>query len=499
MLAHGTVVCLVVAYAVFLRSTALDPPALWFDDAWVALSQKATTIRELLLVNGPSPILFTLIIRTLRSFVADPELSAQLFPFICGIAIIPLSFLLVSRVTSSYALGVVAAALNAVAPVLAEYSTRVKHYTSDALTGVVLLILFAGLCRRPQESRLSWTALVACLGSLLSYTSILVSGLFLHLVVAYRFLQRRNENHVRSAGTVLGFDLFVATYYWFVVRPRNNSALRAFWAEFFIVWQQDLWVTCKSILAHLAWAIGGAFPRSLAARPGLVIILLLMAAGTWSLCRSKTYGLLGLTFLLFYPSLVVLASLSLYPLGGGRTDAFSHPISIFLALNGIRVPLKWLRAQFVVSAAAALLLLMAFGNHILYPNEGSSAEFVSRIEREAGDQDGLVVDPTGNFAFAYYTTWPISFRKNQDGTGFGAELRRRNALLIPSERLQSAQFSEQLEEFLFLHWRKVYYFVCHAHDQTQKAIVDSIARRFRLLEEWPGQGCLVEVFVSNEE
>jgi hypothetical protein len=104
----------------------------------------------------------------------------------------------------------------------------------------------------------------------------------------------------------------------------------------------------------------------------------------------------------------------------------------------------------------------------------------------------------GSYQFGYYTTWPISFSKNQDCTGFGAEVTKRNAFLIPVDREQPAQFSEQLAEFLSLPWHKVYYFVCHAHRETQKSIVDSItSRRFRLLEEWPGQGCLVEVFVSN--
>ena len=81
---------LLIAATAIARFPGLNPASLWWDDLWVGTLAKAS-LCEALTVPNPSPPGFLFVLWILRRLVPSPEWSLQLFPFLCGLAVIQVS------------------------------------------------------------------------------------------------------------------------------------------------------------------------------------------------------------------------------------------------------------------------------------------------------------------------------------------------------------------------------------------------------------------------
>ena len=217
---------LVVAATAIARLPGLNPASLRWDDLWVGTLAKAS-LREALTIPNSTPPGFLLILWLFRRLIPDPEWSLQLLPFLCGLAVIPLTGAVVSRITESSLLGLAAAATVAVNPMLATYSVFVKQFTLDACATAVLLLAALPALHRPSPTAL-WT--VAALGLLMfffSLDSILASFLLVHLVCLFALIDARSSLGALCARLlpVILFDLVLLVWFQLDVRHRSNPLL----------------------------------------------------------------------------------------------------------------------------------------------------------------------------------------------------------------------------------------------------------------------------------
>src|SRR5438094_1052797 len=102
--------CIITSYVLVVAATAiarlpgLNPASLWWDDLWVATLAKAS-LREAIITPATTPPGFLLILWLFRRLIPDPEWSLQLFPFLCGLVVVPLTGVAVSRITEISLLG----------------------------------------------------------------------------------------------------------------------------------------------------------------------------------------------------------------------------------------------------------------------------------------------------------------------------------------------------------------------------------------------------------
>src|SRR5262245_37432939 len=219
---------IVTSYALLVGATAiarlpgLNPQSLWWDDLWVATLAKAS-LREALTVPAHTPPGFVLILWIFRRLISDSEWSLQLFPFLCGLFVIPLTGAAVSRITESSFLGLAAAAAIALNPRLATFSVFVKQFTLDATVTAVLLIVAAAALDRASPTKLAAVAALGLLASFFSFNSILASFLLVHLACLFALKDARPslEGIVTRLLPVVVFDLVLFAWHFYGVERQG--------------------------------------------------------------------------------------------------------------------------------------------------------------------------------------------------------------------------------------------------------------------------------------
>jgi len=429
-----------VGLAVVLRAGALGPPSLWVDDAWVALATKTHGLHELLLASQTAPG-FSLLTKGWLALVGFSEINAQLLPFAFGILLPVVAYLAVrTRGVGRLGAGAGAFAL-VVSPILVTESTRVKQFTLDAVCSLVLLVLAWGLLDDIRSAKRWWLLSLAGIAALfLSSPSavILAAGIGAGLVR----LSREGRSELRRAfAPVATASVFTATWWWLVIRPVGNDALRQFWHDRFFVFDEG---ACKAIRrAHL---IGSKFFQNAVPLPRYAGAALAVAAFVLVFRRSRFLGLL-LTGPFFVA--VVLATLRYAPLGTGRTDAYLYPaiaIAIAVAVDslGTAATRTALVAGLVVLGAWTLVAT-ARGDHA-YPKEDVRS-LVSKAERVVTPKDALLVYHDTNFAFALYTSWPIEFVSTPtQPMGYQAPVRRPNVFTLEPHESDPAVYATVIDE-----------------------------------------------------
>jgi hypothetical protein len=170
---------------------------------------------------------FLTILWVSRALFQDPEWSLQLLPFICGIAAIPVVALMVRRLTHSDGLGILAAALTALNPMLAHYTVFVKEYTLGFLA--TACVLWAAASRfedsEPHTKQFFRTSLAAGVLVFFSITSVFASMPVINLV-ALRSLRQKRESARSVIISAAIYDLLVLAAF-HTMRNRTNEVVAA--------------------------------------------------------------------------------------------------------------------------------------------------------------------------------------------------------------------------------------------------------------------------------
>ncbi len=433
-------VAVMTVIALMTRMQGLNPPSLFIDDLWQGLLSGAS-LPDQFRLRSSAPIAFTALLGTALRLIPDPELSLQLVPFLAGLALIPLMAWVVYRLTKNPPAAVLAAAMITFAPQVAELSIRVKQYTLDALLVAVLLLLAIIVC---EEKKYFTLLVVAALTSLLfSFSSAVVSVLLISAfaVSHWRGLLKKAENRWILVNLAV-FFVSTGIYYGFVLSGQKNLGLEVFWRGCFPDSFQGFFSGLTALFKALV-----PKPENLSSqwvepfRQALSFVYIGLAAfGALMIVRKPAYRWLGICLVCLYPVLCMMAFLHLYPLGGGRTDLFTYPVTILL-LSSCLVRLfesmskrKW-RSDWTTLVCGLIALpfclpsLLAPG--ISYPTGGKLPEMVSRAEAALRADDGLIIIPHCSFCFAYYCDWPVSLEPSDFyAAGFNPVINRANVHVL---------------------------------------------------------------------
>lgn len=145
---------LILAWGAFERFCRLDGQPLWCDEAWVALTAADLSYGQLLTqTDVPLPPLFGVALKVAGHIPASAELTLRLLPAVCGILLLPLTYLAVRalRVPRTIALG--ATGLCASSILLVTVSRQAKQYSIEAFFAVLMAWLVLEFRRRGPSER----------------------------------------------------------------------------------------------------------------------------------------------------------------------------------------------------------------------------------------------------------------------------------------------------------------------------------------------------------
>lgn len=432
------------AVGALLRITGLGPSSLWLDDAWVALSWRADTADELLMVGVTAPG-FVLLERTVFAAVGFSAVAAQAIPFVAGVLGGPVVFLTARRLELSLPASALAAVAVTLSPVHIDYSVRVKQFTIDVLMVAAIVWLAWRVVERPHRG-VRWAALVAVatIGTIVSAGTVaMVFGGF----VAATYAARRRGSPMRMPlGATASYGAIAFMWWLLVLRPNVNDALRTFWDFAYISGPQDAWRALHDLTAGFV----SGWP---------VVAVLVLAASAARLVRHRR----ALALMLLTPLgvAVALAAARQVPLGTGRTDMYLYPLLALLWGCGADAFREGGWGGRVAIGALALVLVVPVPSPASYPQE-DVRPLVHHVERRLESGDVVLVSLNGGFAYALYTRYPVDLRRTPAfGTGFEPQVRSRAVHILDPPSPGEDGFVRQVAP-LTRDARRVWLVIAHA-------------------------------------
>jgi uncharacterized membrane protein len=233
--------------------------SLWLDEAWVANSIQAPSLRGMFYYPGwlqTSPPLFLLLARAALRLLGPSNAAFRVVPLLLALAAAA-GMLAVSRLLLRPSFAVLAAAVVIFDPTAIEYSHTLKPYSGElAVTGLLLLAAVRYL-QQPDRRRYVWLLATIAVGMPLAYSAVfLVPGIA--FAVAFSGPGSRIRRGALLASLAGGILLGM---YWFSIRPNLSPELRAFWAiDADYRMTSGLWVALFFCLV-LAFGMWGGRPR----------------------------------------------------------------------------------------------------------------------------------------------------------------------------------------------------------------------------------------------
>jgi hypothetical protein len=472
-------VCLLLAVAaltvwsVWLRTPGLDPRSLWQDDQWVGIVARRMTLGDYWMTSPPVPPGFVVVLGVVGRVFADPEWPLQMVPLACGVAQVPLIAWLTLRLTGSASLSVLAAALLVADPLLSDHLVRVKQYSLESLVTILLLLLGTWVAERPERRRTTVLAVAACLAILFSFSAVFVGGaLILAFLVNALVSRPRPDSLAGMLIPSLTFAGGVAVVCFPLLAAARPSLVNMWGHRYLPITNPD--AVLSFIVENGAAFVRGQFPPALSWAGALTILGLGLAAVRPS---TRWVGLAGVVLVC---ELLAASALKAYPFGGGRTDVFSHGLTIVLACLPIALLIPSRKAPRVAANAvvvvAALVVVTSLARPTRYPPR-RDAELVHRIQETLRSDDGLLLHPSAALAAGYYWQGQIRVHPYERLCGFVVDIVRPGAMTLRIEpwRLDVADVASQLEPFLSAKRPRIFYLGPPA-DRDETAITAMLQR-----------------------
>jgi len=358
--------------------------SLWLDEALLSVNVASRSFGELfspLDYGQAAPLLFLWAERAMVRLAGVNELALRALPFAAGVALIPLTWVVASRLMPR-AGAALAAAMVALSPLLVYYANEVKPYSGDALVTVLLLWAALDVLRRPAHTPAWWRLWAG--GALAVWASspsvfVLASvGLALLVSPAVRGLPNA-ASRIAATAAAWGASFGVA-YFTFYRATANNAYMQRFWEGTFLTNDPP------GLVVRAGRAVNGVVVPSLFSRdlysarfPALftaaaLVALLLCTAGLVAVARRRE---VSAAILLAGPIAAALAAstVRLYPVAE-RLMTYAAPLLALMAAAGAAwiaagTPRRWRTPG--LAAAAALFLA---------PSGYSAASHLRTAERD---------------------------------------------------------------------------------------------------------------------
>jgi hypothetical protein len=240
---------------------------------------------------------------------------------------------------------------------------------------------------------LTATAVAATLASIA--VAPIVAGAYAAALLAT--LRLRTARTAAIVSTI-AYGAIAGLWYLVAIRPVSHPALRDYWQRLGAFWTHHgnlglatgLLVTLK----HVADGFSGLDPT--------LTIWILAAAMVVAFLRSVERALL---LVVPFVVAIALAGMRLAPLGA-RVDIYLYPTFALLVAYAVQPLLDRLTLGWIAPSALLAVLLATTPLPSVYQHE-DIRPLVERLEAQARPTDSVLLYPTGRFAFALYTHWPV--------------------------------------------------------------------------------------------
>ena len=452
-----------VLTACLARANGLDPASLWFDDVWTGALMKTPSVPEMLRLQTHIPSGFLVAVRLATHIVPDWELALQAVPFLLSLLTIPLMGRVVYTVTGNHGAALVAAALTALNPYLTEYSISTKPFSADFVVCCLVLLVGAEAVRRPSLATQGTLVIVGLAGFLFSYPSVMVSLAAVAVGWLVSVSTHRDRPRVFGTVTVLTLLFCVVLGAWFAlhVSSQLGPAIRSYWEMGYM--PVSSLAAGWDFLIRNGWsAVSGALPLR-----GSLLAVLAIPGLTW-LLAGKPRRAVGVIVLVAVVGAMTASALRLYPVGGGRTDIYSFPMTIMLVACGFFALLALIpRHREVGAFLAAVTVVWAcvFPPSAEYDTRVDAKRWVETLADEIRADDGLVIHPYASWLVACYGDWPLRFKAERRlAPGFLVEILRPNTFTVMAEHPREA-----LVEYLGRHrFGRVFYLAERIHVRPEQ-------------------------------
>ncbi len=412
----------VVALAVFRRLPGWDPHCLRLDDLWVATLVDFASLADLWRLHPPVPVGFVYALKTSQLIFGHKNWALQIIPVCAALIQIPLLALLVRKITGSYFWAGFAALLLAVNPNLTEHSITVKQYATDSLITVILLLLFSRCLEGRRINTFFFMMIFPLVAFLFSFTTIFLSFALIVVLLVYFWKTGQGVKGIRLYGGALLYFSGMALLLVPLVRSGNQAMIEC-WHYGFLPLDGDIF--------NFFWRRGfalftGAFPG------GLGWLALMIIPGIYQLFRQDQTKPLGYALILFLAAILAASALRKYPMGGGRTDIFSYPVTIVLFVVGLQRSSDLYR-HLPAAITAVMSLIITWGvltvHYEYYPSR--ACDLMTYINRTIKPNDALVVYPWTNWAAGFYGKWPVKLvQKTYSANGYYVQLDRPHTFIL---------------------------------------------------------------------
>ena len=410
----------ITAFGLWLRLPGLTRLTLYTDDAWAAMGAHVGLGTAIHMgVTAPG---YYLAERSWILLAPGSTVWAQLPALALGLAAVPAAYALVRSYRLPRWLGLAAAVVVATGPVTVAYSAHVKEYNADFVLACGLLILAEAARRNRASTRLpAWLALLSVASFFVSTSLATVIAAVWAALLIDGIADRERRRRVLALGaTAAGACGLIA----FLLLRGLPPSLHEFWLEwgFFphgstpSAFAADLRNVGSSVLGGL-----GLWPGRIP--PGILADMAVGPARTAVFLVASGLVLAGLTTgrRAIAPALVLVASalawsVSIVPLGTGRTDVTMYPPLLLLMALGAHRVVTLIGSRLAAGGAARRALQVAGGLTlaawvaVLVVQPGSTrdpypaVDTRSLVQRVNGDQqpgDLIMVAPGARFPWAY--------------------------------------------------------------------------------------------------
>ena len=482
-----------------LRYPALNPPALWNDDAWVGLISKAYDIKSFILISSHSPILFSLMQFFTSKIIFDKEISMQILPFIFSLIQITIFYLLTKELTKSKSTAFLAAFLLTVSPSMIDYSVRAKQFTFDSFAAVSVVYFYIKYIKNNYNiKRYISFLLLSFLLFLGSYISAVISFILIHIFIFN--LIKINKNKMYLFATLI-FDFLFFLYYLFFVKNHINAIMQDFWKDYYIDFNKGFTGSFFEITNKLATFIAQPFIKITAVSSSHLIfsacILVLIILGLKYL--KNQYKDLFIFYILFFISAFSLAVLHKYPIASARSDIYSYTLIITIVALGI----YQIKNFFIKSDKIWLILIISicggslfFTNFSAYKTSVNTKICFNKIDNEIQPNDFLLIDAIGIYEYAYYTNKSISIKTDDSVTVGFLPVFENNYDILPIRYTESSGYLYgNYDSLNKLHnYDKIFFYSSNFNSSVYNLVNEKILEQGFIKSYFESNNCILYIY-----
>ena len=390
--------------------------SLWLDEAMLARNIIDRSMLDLLFqpldYNQGAPLLFLFIEKLFTYIFGRNDIALRLFPFVCGVLIIPLSIHIATKIFGKVAGGVTGILIISNSQLI-YYSSEVKQYSVDAFIILFVICCFINWFERKLSTKNYWEILiVGIISSILSHPNLFIFGgfaivLWIKTLIEIRKTGRKQDFY-KLSGVLFTWGVLYGGLYLLTLNDlASNNHLINYWSNGFMPmppWENLDWFR----------SLPSEFTRSLLngqykTHRVFLVLTILGAILLWKKNKNFSFSVIIIGI-----GMLIASAMRLYPLEG-RMLIFSIPLVVLFISGGIQAFYNLLVDYQVIAwtLSALLCVFVTYGSFSYMNNFVRNPEMrlkeevkplIEILEDERQENEALYVYYVTAHAYQYYQT-----------------------------------------------------------------------------------------------